>query len=86
MQGRSELPESIRQRRETEMTKTQRKLLADCSQALNDWMVTYASEMAGKKEVASARKRIKAWGRIKDGDGTLAYAADLRARIKKALK
>ena len=62
------------------MTKTQRKLLQDCSTALKDWMVTYASDMASKEEV------VAAWFRIKDGGDTLAYAADLRMRIKRELK
>ena len=62
------------------MTRAERKLLEDCSTALNDWIVTYASEMCYPANVTTARKRIA------NGGGTLAYAADLRMRIKRELE
>ena len=48
--------------------------------ALNDWIVTFASEFCFEETVEKAYKRIS------DGGGTLAYVTDIRERNKALIK
>ena len=62
------------------MTRSERKLLRDCSAALNHWLHSYAPEFCGCAEFRETQKAMM------DAGGTLAYMADLQQRIRKALK
>lgn len=54
--------------------------LEDSQQALNDWVVTYASDMCGEKTVQEAKERINGAG------GTLAYIAGISERNRIVLQ
>lgn len=54
-------------------------LLERISLALNDWVVTYASEMCGNDDVSETRKRIM------ENGGTLAYISSLQQEVVGAL-
>lgn len=61
------------------MTRPERKLLRDCSTALDHWLHQYAPEQCDME-------RLKETGRaMLDAGGTLAYIAKLRQRIRKAV-
>lgn len=62
------------------MTRPERKLLRDCSTALDHWLHQYAPEMCKREFVKQTM------GDMMDAGGTLAYIADLQQRIRKALK
>jgi hypothetical protein len=64
---------------QTELAKA-REALEESQQALNDWVVTYASDMCDEKTVQEARERIVAAG------GTLAYIANITERNRAALQ
>jgi hypothetical protein len=53
-------------------------LLAEVEQALEDWIVTYASDHCDPEQVR------KAWDRLMCNGGTLAYVTDLRERVHAA--
>lgn len=55
-------------------------LLDECLVALTDWLYTYASDMCDPQDVEKAYKRIG------DGGGTLAYIASLREKVIKNLE
>ena len=55
-------------------------LLARVETALNDWIVTYASDQCGKDKVAEARQRI--W----ENGGTLHYVGTLLHDVREARK
>lgn len=57
-----------------------REALEDSQQALNDWVVTYASDMCGEKTVQEAKERINGAG------GTLAYIAGISERNRIVLQ
>lgn len=57
-------------------TATPDDLLADVEQALDDWVVTYASDNCTPTQVHAA------WTRITANGGTLSYVTDLRERVK----
>lgn len=56
-----------------------RVLLMRASMALDDWIVTYASDHCYPEQIESTQKRISA------GGGTLAYVSDITDAITKAL-
>lgn len=62
------------------MTRTERKLLRDCSAALDHWLHQYGPDQYDIE-------RLKETGlAMFDAGGTLAYIARLQQRIRKALK
>ena len=61
------------------MTRPERKLLRDCSVALDHWLHQYAPEFCEKGDVEKTAKTLY-------GGGTLAYIAKLQQRIRKTLK
>lgn len=54
--------------------------LRESIQALDDWTVTYASDMCDEAHVEQARRRIS------DGGGTLAHIAFIQQRNRAALE
>ena len=62
------------------MTRPERKLLRDCSTALDHWLHQYAPEQCYQRHVVETQKAMF------DAGGTLAYIARLQQRIRKALK
>lgn len=61
------------------MDENTRQLLKEASEALDDWLHTFASELCDEKKVQESYDRIHA------GGGTLYYIASLNQRIKQAL-
>ena len=62
------------------MTRPERKLLRDCSTALDHWLHQYAPEQCRATSVNETGRAMM------DAGGTLAYIAKLQQRIRKALK
>lgn len=54
------------------------ELLSEAAQALDDWITIYAHEMCRPEVVEQARKRVF------KGGGTIAYAANIADRLRKA--
>lgn len=55
-------------------------LLEELHIALNDWLYTYASDMADSKDVKESFQRIK------ENGGTIGYIAGLQRKIRTELK
>ena len=62
------------------MTRSERKLLRDCSIALDHWLHQYAPEQCDSSHVRTSIVIMM------DSGGTLAYIARLQQRIRKTLK
>jgi hypothetical protein len=62
------------------MTKLEREALIAADIALTDWVRFYAADHCSKKSVLESSSRVF------DAGGTLAYIADVRMKIKTALK
>lgn len=57
------------------LTESEIETLKAAEQALDDWIVTYASEFCGPQSVKAA------WKRISENGGTIAYATDIREKL-----
>lgn len=62
------------------MTRPERKLLRECSVALDRCLHLYAPEQCNAKHIG------KIFRVMMDAGGTLAYIADLQQRIRKTLR
>ena len=60
-------------------TEVDQQLLHQAAQALDDWIVTYASDHCSQEQVRLAWHRI-----FNEGGGTIAYAGELRDKLMKA--
>lgn len=56
-----------------------KSILERSARALDDWILTYASEHCDEKHVEEA------WTRITNGGGTLAYTTELRTEIEELI-